>query len=131
MLDVLGQCCEAEGDADSRIRVGIAAVLEFLIAEPTLACLLDAQAAAGVPGIAEARERLFDRLAGMLRSARNPASGVDRVSGTERRLVGGAFALVSESMRSGNLERLRDRVPELSQLMADFYGGPRARSQYP
>jgi hypothetical protein len=89
-----------------------------------MAHLLGAEAPAGVTAIAEARARIVERLAKLLASGRDlrPRSARELPAETERHLVAGAFAILSE--RVGEAERLPLLAPELTSMLATPYVTP-------
>jgi AcrR family transcriptional regulator len=87
------------------IPVVVEAILDLLNAEPTVAKLLGAELAAGVPAIGVARDRLASELAGITVAGIHPA------------LIGGAFALVSERIDLGDPARVRELGPQLSEIL--------------
>lgn len=102
ICDLAGTACGAEGEWEARLRAALEQVLSFLAEEPALAHLLGAEAAAGVPEIAAARERLVGKLLAV---------------GVERRPLEGAFALVSERVAAGEADRLPELAPQLAELI--------------
>jgi AcrR family transcriptional regulator len=102
VCDLAGSAC-GEGSAwEVRLRTALEEVLRFLVEEPALAHLLGVEAAVSVPAIAMARERFAGRLATM---------------GVERRSLDGAFALVSERVAAGEIDRLSELAPQLAELI--------------
>jgi AcrR family transcriptional regulator len=116
--DIVIGACEQEGEWTVRLRAAIDAALDFLASEPSLANLLGPEAPAGVAEIAAARQRLVERLAGLLGSGleRN-ASMPEGPGGTELRLVEGALALLSDRIVAGEANRLTELGPELAELL--------------
>jgi AcrR family transcriptional regulator len=93
-----------EGGGEQRLPAVLDATLGFLAAEPALAHLLGAAAAAGSPAIAASRERLILRLAELLRA--------------DRRVVAASFALLSDQFVAGGAKRLPGLAPELAKLLS-------------
>jgi AcrR family transcriptional regulator len=112
VCDLAGSACGLEGEWEKRLRAALEEVLDFLVEEPALAHLLGIEAPAGVPAIAVARERLVATLTEM---------------GVERRSLEGAFALVSERVVAGEVERLPELAPQLAELIRPRAGGPGVR----
>jgi AcrR family transcriptional regulator len=106
-----------------RLGDGVGRTLRFLAAEPALANLLGAEAPAGEPTIAAAREREIERLAGLLGSGRElrQANAAELPPGTERHLVFAAFALLAERVSAGQIEQLPELAPELTDMLAAPY----------
>jgi AcrR family transcriptional regulator len=112
-----GACAAlAEDDRRGRARVGIAAALGFLAAEPSVARLLSAEPPPQIVALAAARRDLVERLGAMLRGVLEPG-GVTPLPGLERRLIGAALALVAARAASGDPRRLRQLEPELADLL--------------
>lgn len=107
----------AAADRRGRAKVGIAAALGFLAAEPDVARLLSAEPPPQIAALTGARRDLIERLGAMLREALTDPDGATPLPGLERRLIGAALALVSTSAASGDPQRLRDLEPELSELL--------------
>ena len=98
----IAEACAEEAEGVGRVPKALDASLPLLAAEPALAHLLGAEAAAGNRAIARSRERLIDRLA----------------IGVDRHRIAGAFGIVSDWVSGGASERLPDLAPELSTLVA-------------
>jgi AcrR family transcriptional regulator len=106
-----------------RLGDGIGRTLRFLAAEPALANLLGAEAPAGEPAIAAARDREVDRLAGLLASGRQLRSedAAELPPATERHLVLAAVAVLADRVTAGPIERLPELAPELTDMLAAPY----------
>ena len=106
-----------------RLGDGVGRTFRFLAAEPALANLLGAEAPAGEPAVAAARERSVERLAGLLASGRGlrPADAAELPAGTERHLVLAAFALLAERVSAGQVGLLPELAPELTDMLAAPY----------
>lgn len=116
VYDLAGLPCGKGGEWEADLRTALEEILSFLAEEPALAHLLGAEATAGVPAIAVARERL---IAGLM------------AIGVERRPLEGAFALVSERVAAGEVERLPDLAPQLAELIRRAAGPRRQRRDAP
>jgi AcrR family transcriptional regulator len=88
------------------IAAAVEGILAFLESEPSVAKLLGAEAAAGVSAIAVARDALASELAGMV------------TGGIQPTLIGGAVALVSERIDTGDPVMLSELGPQLSELLS-------------
>lgn len=108
------------GQSSTRLQCGIDAALAFLAAEPQLALLLGNQPPLEAPALAAARRSLVERLATMLRNARDPGDDAIRPPGLEERLIGAALSFVSAQVSAGDGD-LTSLAPELTELLA----GPR------
>jgi AcrR family transcriptional regulator len=114
-------CDEPQVEWSRRLEDGVRQTLRFLAAEPAVAHLLGAEAPAGEPAIAVARERTVGRLAAMLvegRRRRSEGTG-ELPAGVERHLVGAAFALVADRLATGEVESL----PRLTRPLTDLLSG--------
>jgi AcrR family transcriptional regulator len=100
-----GPPASADGAAGA-LPAAVDGILQFLTREPAVAKLLGAEAAAGVPAIAAARDRLTATLGGIAPGEIRPT------------LIGGAVALVSERIDAGDPAKLRELGPQLSQLLS-------------
>ncbi|HEX5712290.1 MAG TPA: TetR/AcrR family transcriptional regulator [Solirubrobacterales bacterium] len=117
--------CAAAGE-DARAAAGIARGLALLAAEPALANLLLTVPPSNAVALGQARARLAERLAALLRSARHgPAAEDDR----ELPAIAGALALASIQLRSGG--PLTDLAPTLAQVLLGPAPGGRRRSPQP
>lgn len=110
-------CVEIESSCDGDLAAGIDAALSFLAAEPHLAGLLGSQPPLEAPALAAARRSLVERLAAMLRQARDPGDDAIRPLGLEERLIDAALSFVSAHAPAddGGLTQLG---PELTELLA-------------
>ena len=111
-----GACAAVGVDDGDGARVGIAAALDFLASEPTVARLLSAEPPPQVTVLAAARRELAERLSGMLRRVL-AEGGTTPLPGLERRLIGAALALVAARSAGGDPRPLRELEPELSELL--------------
>ncbi len=112
-------CDEPQVEWRRRLEDGVRQTLRFLAAEPAVAQLLGAEAPAGEPAIALARERIVGRLAAMLSGGRRlRAEGAeDLPAGFERHLVGAAFALLGDRLATGEVESLPQLTRPLTGLL--------------
>jgi AcrR family transcriptional regulator len=117
VVDLVAAACEMPGTPDERLRRAVASILEFLDDDPALVALFGSEAAAGVPAIAAARERLAARVAGTLFEARAQGGRGEPLE-VERSMVAGGLALVSELVSAGEARRLPALAPELAELLA-------------
>lgn len=91
--------------------------LAFLSAEPQLTGLLGGQPPLEAPALAAARRSLVERLAAMLRDARDPADDAIRPPGLEERLIDAALSFVAVQVAGGDGD-LASLGPELTELLA-------------
>ncbi len=107
-------CAEIEhACAEEEAAAGIARALSLLAADPALANLLFATPPTHAATLGDARLRLAERLAALLRSAR----GARPDSGRELPAIAGAMALISMQLRNGDSERLEDLGPTLTEIL--------------
>jgi AcrR family transcriptional regulator len=118
ILELASAACEADEAPERRLRLAIDTTLAFLAEDATMVKLLGSESAAGVPAIAIAHERLVAQLGDMLRAVRSGSPDPDDGTAVERRLVGGAFALVSDTVAAESARRLPELAPQLTELLA-------------
>jgi AcrR family transcriptional regulator len=118
-------CAEERIEWPERLAVAVASTLRFLAVEPATAHLLGPEAAAGEPAVAKARRASIERLALALAGGRalRAAKAAELPEGTERLLVSGAFAVCSERIASGGVERLPELAPALTEMLSAPYVG--------
>ncbi len=116
-------CREQEIGWRQRLGVAVGSSLRLLAVEPATANLLGSEAPAGERAIAAAREELVERLAVLLASGRELRDGAagELPASTERHLVSGALAIVSERVADGEVERLPEVGPALTEMLAAPY----------
>jgi AcrR family transcriptional regulator len=117
---VARSCDEPQIDWLRRLGDGVTRTLRFLAAEPALANLLGAEAPAGEPEIAAARERTIERLAAHLSCGRDlcPEGAAALPPGTEHHLVSAAFALLADRLAAGELDELPRLAPQLTEMLS-------------
>ena len=124
VLEMVEESCDERRIGwQERLGVAIARVLRFLAVERSTAHLLGAESPAGEAGIAAARELAVERLAALLAQGRGlrPADAPELPAGTERHLVCGALAIYSDRVAAGEVERLPELAPELTEMLAAPY----------
>lgn len=122
--EIEASCAESGGltppegmQSSTRLQSGIDVALSFLDAEPHLAGLLGGQPPLEAPALAAARRSLVERLAAMLRQARDPADDAIRPPSLEERLIDAALSFVSVQIGAGDGDLTR-LGPELTELLA-------------
>jgi AcrR family transcriptional regulator len=123
LWELVAAACIGAGEWPQRLRSAIDVAIEYVVSEPTHARLLGAEAPAGVAAIAAARERLYERLAGLLcggRQLRIETAG-ELPPGIELHLVAGAFALASDRVAAGEIERLGSLASGLTEILTGPY----------
>jgi AcrR family transcriptional regulator len=125
--EIVSEACGAEQVGwPERLGVAVASTLRFLAVEPALAFLLGDEAPAGEAAIAAVRRKAIERLAKLLAGGRSlrPAEAAELPSATERHLVSGAVAIYAERVAAGDVERLPELGPQLTEMLtAPYVGG--------
>ncbi len=122
--EVVSDACDQEEIGwPHRLGVAVASSLRLLAVEPAMAHLLGDEAPAGEPAIARARQLAIERFAGLLASGRDlrPADAGELPAGAERHLVSGALAVYAERIAAGDVERLPELAPELTEMLSALY----------
>jgi AcrR family transcriptional regulator len=128
LWDLVAAACTGAGEWPQRLRGAVEAALAYVASEPALACLLAPEAAAGIAAVATIRQRLIERLAGLLCSGRQlrieTADALpDRL---ELHLVSGAFAFVSERFSVEHPDRIAEVASPLTEILASSFRDPAA-----
>ena len=113
-------CAQEEIGWRERLGVAVASTLRFLAVEPATAHLLGSEAPAGEPAVAAARRASVEHLAELLSAGRagRTAKAPKLPAATERLLVAGAFAICAEWVAAGDVERLPELAPALTEMLA-------------
>jgi AcrR family transcriptional regulator len=122
--EIVSEACGAEQLGwPERLGVAVASTLRFLAVEPALAFLLGDEAPAGEVAIAAVRRKAIDRLAKLLAAGRSlrSAEAAELPAATERHLVSGAVAIYAERVAAGDVERLPELGPQLTEMLAAPY----------
>jgi len=117
---------EESDDWAQAIRAGIAAMLEFLAAEPNLARLCMVEALVAGPAVVERYDAAIQSFVPYFREGREgrPKKVLDRLSPTtEEALVGGMVSLISRRIIAGRTEELQDLLPDLVEFTLTPYLG--------
>ncbi len=126
VMGIVSEACREERIGWlERLGVAVASTLRFLAVEPATAHLLGTEPAVGEPDIADARTQAIDRLAGLLASGRGlrAEDAAELPPAMERHLVAGAAAVFSEWVSAGDVDRLPELSPELTEVLASPYVG--------
>jgi AcrR family transcriptional regulator len=115
--EAVSSACGEQGQSREPLEAGIAAALEFSMAEPALARVLGT-AVSGLPAVAAARERLLGRLTELLPESRGERRTVVPPRIYERARIGGALGLVSARLERGD-RHIAGLAPELVELLSD------------
>lgn len=108
------------------IRAGIAAMLEFLAAEPNLARLCMVEALVAGPAVVERYDAAIQSFVPYFqqgREGRSPEILARLSPTTEEALVGGMVSLISRRIIAGKAEELEDLLPDLVEFTLTPYLG--------
>lgn len=122
--DIVSEACEKEEIGWlHRLGVAVGSTLRFLAVEPATANLLGSEAPAGEVAIAIAREGSVGKLAELLASGRElrGKAAAALPAHTERHLISGAVALFSDRVAAGEVERLPELGPEMTEMLSAPY----------
>jgi AcrR family transcriptional regulator len=117
---------ESAGDWPHAVKAGIAAMLEFLAAEPHLARLCMVEALVAGPVVVERYDAAIQSFVPYFQSGREgrPPEVLARLSPTtEEALVGGMVSLISRRIIAGKAEELEDLLPDLVEFTLTPYLG--------
>ena len=126
VLEIVSEACREERiEWPERLGVAVASALRFLAVEPATAHLLGTEPPAGERAIARDRQAWVERLAALLAGGRDrrPADAAELPAATERHLVAGALGIYSEWVAAGDVDRLPELAPELTETLAAPYLG--------
>ena len=119
---------EEADDWPHAVRDGIAAMLEFLAAEPHLARLCMVEALVAGPVVVERYDAAIQSFVPYFQSGREgrPPEVLARLSPTtEEALVGGMVSLISRRIIAGKAEQLEELLPDLVEFTLTPYLGSR------
>jgi AcrR family transcriptional regulator len=117
---------EEADDWPHAVRDGIAAMLEFLAAEPHLARLCMVEALVAGPVVVERYDAAIQSFVPYFQSGREgrPPEVLARLSPTtEEALVGGMVSLISRRIIAGKAEQLKELLPDLVEFTLTPYLG--------
>ncbi|MFL5898185.1 MAG: TetR/AcrR family transcriptional regulator [Solirubrobacterales bacterium] len=122
----VGEAFEQEGEWPQAVRSGIAAMLEFLTAEPHLARLSMVEALVAGPVVVEHYDAAIQSLVPYFEAGRNGRSD-DVLAGlsptTEEALVGGMVSLLSRRIFADRTAELESLLPDLVEFTLTPYLG--------
>jgi AcrR family transcriptional regulator len=124
VMEIVSEACREEQIGwPERLGVAVASTLRFLAVEPATAHLLGTEPTAGERAIARDRQAWIERLAAMLAGGRGlrPDDAAELPAGAERHLVAGAVGIFSEWVAAGDVDRLPELAPELTEMLAAPY----------
>jgi AcrR family transcriptional regulator len=117
---------ESSEDWPHAVRAGIAAMLEFLAAEPHLARLCMVEALVAGPVVVERYDAAIQSFVPYFQTGREgrPPEVLARLSPTtEEALVGGMVSLISRRIIAGKAEQLEELLPDLVEFTLTPYLG--------
>jgi len=117
---------EAEEDWPHAVKAGIAAMLEFLAAEPHLARLCMVEALVAGPVVVERYDAAIQSFVPYFKQGREGRAPevLSRLSPTtEEALVGGMVSLISRRIIAGKAEQLEELLPDLVEFTLTPYLG--------
>ncbi|HEX3323970.1 MAG TPA: TetR/AcrR family transcriptional regulator [Solirubrobacterales bacterium] len=123
---------ESSDDWPHAVRNGIAAMLEFLAAEPHLARLCMVEALVAGPVVVERYDAAIQSFVPYFQSGREgrPPEVLARLSPTtEEALVGGMVSLISRRIIAGKAEELEELLPDLVEFILTPYLGSEEASK--
>jgi AcrR family transcriptional regulator len=123
---------ESTDDWPHAVRAGIAAMLEFLAAEPHLARLCMVEALVAGPVVVERYDAAIQSFVPYFQSGREGRSPevLARLSPTtEEALVGGMVSLISRRIIAGKAEELEELLPDLVEFTLTPYLGSEAAAK--
>jgi len=123
---------ESAEDWPHSVRAGIAAMLEFLAAEPHLARLCMVEALVAGPVVVERYDAAIQSFVPYFQSGREgrPPEVLARLSPTtEEALVGGMVSLISRRIIAGKAEQLEELLPDLVEFTLTPYLGSEAAAK--
>lgn len=122
----VGQAFDEESDWPPAVRAGIAAMLDFLAAEPHLARLCMVEALVAGPVVVERYDSAIQSFVPYFqrgREGRSPAMLARLSPTTEEALVGGMMSLISRRIIAGKTAELRSLLPDLVEFTLTPYLG--------
>ena len=126
----VGSAFDAEDDWPHAVRAGIAAMLSFLAAEPSLARLCMVEALVAGPVVVERYDAAIRSFVPYFQSGRQGRSPevLARLSPTtEEALVGGMMSLISRRIIAGKTAELEELLPDLVEFtLTPYLGGEEA-----
>ncbi|MDQ3726181.1 MAG: TetR/AcrR family transcriptional regulator [Actinomycetota bacterium] len=122
----VGEAFDQEEEWPQAVRAGIAAMLEFLSAEPHLARLSMVEALVAGPVVVERYDAAIQNLVPYFEAGREGRSA-DVLAGlsptTEEALVGGMVSLISRRIFAGRADELEGLLPDLVEFTLTPYIG--------
>jgi AcrR family transcriptional regulator len=123
---------DSRDDWPHAVRAGIAAMLEFLAAEPHLARLCMVEALVAGPVVVERYDAAIQSFVPYFQTGREgrPPEVLARLSPTtEEALVGGMVSLISRRIIAGKAEELEELLPDLVEFILTPYLGSEEASK--
>jgi AcrR family transcriptional regulator len=130
LRELVGNAYDAEDDWAHAVRAGIATMLDFLAAQPSLARLCMVESLVAGPLVVERYDAAIDSLIPYLEAGRDGRSAevLSRLSPTtEEALVGGIVSLISRRIFAGRVDELEGLLPDLVEFaLTPYLGGAEA-----
>jgi len=126
MRERVGKAFAEEDDWPHAVKAGIAAMLGFLVAEPSLARLCMVEALVAGPVVVERYDSAIQSFVPYFRTGREGRSPdvLARLSATtEEALVGGMMSLISRRIIAGRTAELESLLPDLVEFTLTPYLG--------
>jgi AcrR family transcriptional regulator len=126
LRDRVAEAFDREEDWPRAVRAGVAAMLDFLGAEPNLARLSMVEALVAGPVVVERYDAAIQSLVPYFQAGREGRSSdvLERLSPiTEEALVGGMVSLISRRIFAGRTEELESLLPDLVEFTLTPYLG--------
>jgi AcrR family transcriptional regulator len=126
LRDRVDAAYQDEGEWPAALRAGVAAMLDFLTAEPNLARLSMVEALVAGPVVVERYDATIESLVPYLRAGREDASREVLATlspTTEEALVGGMISLISRRVFAGRADELESLLPDLVEFLLTPYLG--------
>jgi AcrR family transcriptional regulator len=130
LRELVSDAFDKEDDWAHAVQAGIAAMLGFLTAQPSLARLCMVEALVAGPVVVERHDAAIESLIPYFKAGREGRSAevLSRLSPTtEEALVGGMVSLISRRIFAGRTEELPSLLPDLVEFaLTPYLGGTEA-----
>lgn len=123
---------QEEDEWPRAVRAGIAAMLEFLAAEPNLARLAMVEPLAAGPAVVDRYDAAIRGLVPYFEAGRSDRAAAvlsEPSPTTEEALVGGMVSLISRRVAAGKVEQLESLLPDLVEFVLTPYLGSAAAAE--
>lgn len=124
-LHLVAEACEqAQGAFPERLRAGLAALLEYLSADPALARACVVEAPSVGPAGEERRSQALKSFADLVRASRGETGEAELPAAIEEPVLGGLYWLIYHAILSGEPKSLEDLLPGLTEFSLLSLVGP-------